>query len=806
MLLNYLKIAVRNLRRNRLYTGINIFGLAIGIAGCITIFLLVSYEYRFDNYRTDTDRVYRIYTQFTGAFEGINPGVPAPLGPYVRAQDQSGAIYANLVTESTKVAFPNVRKTFDVEQIVFVDEAYFQVFPDYDWLAGSPGSSLSEPQQVVLTLSQAQKYYGNLPVQDIVGRELIYFDTIQTVISGIVADPKQPTDLLFTDFISHPTMEVAGIRSGTLEDQWGSYSSSVQLWLKLGDDQNLTAVESLLEEARQHQLSLDEDADSPYNFQPVYQLQPFADMHFNKEVNTFDSGRQPADAQMLFTLLIVAGLLLVMAIVNFVNLETAQSTRRAREIGVRKVLGSNRGALVQQFLGEAFVVTCLAIILGLALSGLAFYLFREFIPEAVSLDFTDWRLWAFIFGLAIVVPLLSGLYPAWLLSSFRPISALQDQIGGRQRTAVVRRILIVGQFALAQLFLFGTLTYSKQLNYLLNKDLGITTDGVVNVNLPWPTDSLKLATLEREVDRLPGIASTSKTAGLPMRRGYNRSILEYYDGNDTLVVETNMQGGDTSFVSVYGMELLAGRNYRYLKSAPEVIVNESFMAEVGVTDPNNLINQKTERGTIVGVVANYHVQSLYNPYEPAMLFVPSNPNRLAIKLDPLSESANHLSSLAAIEKLTAELYPTDEVNYTYFDEHVAQMYRSNIRTSKLATTATILAIIIACIGLLGLISYSVVQRTKEIGIRKVLGASITSLVSLLAKDFVQLVLIAAFIALPLGYYLIDQVLQEFAFRVSVSWWIFAGTTLAALLLCLLTIALRSYGTARLNPSETLRRE
>ncbi len=802
----WLKIAIRTLRRNALYSGINILGLAIGIAGCITIFLIVSHEYRFDRYRTDRDRVYRIYSEFSGNFEGTNPGVPKPMGPYMRTLDLGATIVAPIRTEESEVRIVNSPKAFDVEQIVFADEAYFQLFPDYQWLSGTPGSSLANPQQVVLTESQAQKYFGTLPASDIVGRELVYFDSIEVTISGIVADPKQPTDLRFTDFISSSTLALTPFKYGNPEDEWGNYSSSNQLWIKLGENQTPASVEATLERVEAHEQALISDPYISSNFNAAYRLQSFADFHFNMELGTFNNGRRPVNRRVLLLLMLVAGSLLLMAIVNFVNLETAQSTRRAMEIGVRKVLGSGRGPLIRQFLGEAFVVTLLAVILGLALSLTSLYLFDEFIDEDVAMDLTDWRLILFLMGLLGLVPVLAGFYPAWNISQYRPIIALRNQIqSGRSRAALVRRMLIVGQFALAQLFLFITLTYSQQLQYMLNKDLGLATQGILMVSIPWGADSLKTQTLLREVRRLPGVKRASGTQDLPIRRGFNRSMPEFYTDSDTLTVETNMQRGDTAFVPTYGMQLLAGRNYRQVNNQREVVVNESFMRAVGIEHPQELINRSTSYGTIVGVVANFHVRSLENPYEPTMLLPPNLTNHIALKLAE-SPSVEHLQTLERVNKLAAGIMPNDVPNTRFFEDQIAGLYDSQTRTAKLASTATLLAVIIACIGLLGLISYSVVQRTKEIGIRKVLGATVSQIIGLLAKDFVRLVLVAALVALPLGYYIIEQLLQDYAFRISISWWFFVGTTSVALLLCLVTIGLRSYATARLNPAESLRRE
>jgi putative ABC transport system permease protein len=814
MFRNFLIIALRNLRRNKLHALINIVGLSIGISACLVLFLIVDFELGFDKFRQDRDRIYRVYSSFSGVFEGTNRGVATGVAPFL--QDNISGIEA--LTHFHTMSAPVETAVFGEghkdhgrqSELVIAGPEFFDVFPDYQWIAGTP-AALGEPHKVVLSEHKAQLYFGVDDPAEAMGREVFYRDSLALTVAGIIANPVDQTDLYFEDFIAYATIESSWLKDNYPLNDWNSTNSSSQLFLKLApgvSGDNISEQLTLADERYAKENAEDE-------WRAAYHLQPFADLHFNTELHIFDNGRAPAHLPTLYALILVAALLLLIAAINFVNLETAQAIRRSKEVGVRKVFGSSRRTLILQFLGETLLLTLIAVVLSVQLANFALYYFEDFIPDGVALQLLDIRVLLFLLAITLVAGLLAGAYPAFVLSSFRPVRVLKDQVvslrGDTGRTNL-RRGLIVFQFIIAQVLIFGALIVGQQINFMINKDMGFRQDAIINFYAPWRTEKEKREVLKQELTRIPGIELVSRHSSPPARRGYSTTVMKHRQGEEMINYNVHRKYGDTAFIHLYGIELLAGRNITPSDTVKELLINETFARRLGFVNPAEAIGEQIlvsdQPKPVVGVVKDFHIRSLHYPIEPtAIASALDDFYGFGLKLRTRGkELSNFEATVEKIEKVWKRLYPDNPFDYTFLDEDLAKFYEAEKRTAKLVRTATGVAILISCLGLLGLISYTTTQRTKEIGIRKVLGAGILNIVRLLTADFMRLILLASLVALPLAWYFTSRWLEDFAYRIRIEWWMFLLVCLAALAVTLLTVGYRAYRAATANPAESLKYE
>lgn len=815
MLRNYLTIALRNLRRNKLHALINITGLSIGISACLVLFLIVDFELGFDRFRTDRDRIYRVYTSFSGAFEGTNPGVAS--GMYNFLEDRATGLESQVVlyTYGAPVTIPmagSAPKELESQpDLVLTQPSYFEVFPDYEWISGSPGTALSAPNQVVLTDEKAKLYFNVDDPEKAMGQTLFYHDSLAMTVSGIIAAPPAQTDFQFQDFLSFATVRNSWLKDEINLDDWESTTSAYQVFVKLAPGITTEAFEKQLEVAEAIQAEADEDDSWVVNFH----LQPLSDLHFNSELSIFNSSRSPAHLPTLYGLIFIAILLLVIAGINFVNLETAQAVRRAREVGVRKVLGGTRRELMLQFIGETFILTLIAVVLSVQLAELGLTYFEEFIPDGVELTLLDPVTLGFLILLTVVVAVLAGAYPAFVLSNFQPIRVLKEQVvsmRGDTFSANLRRGLIVFQFVIAQALIFGAFIAGRQLYFMIDKDMGFKKDEIVYFYSPWRAQEDKREVLKEELKRLPEVTLVSRHESPPARRGYSTSIMGYRRNGEKQKFNVHRKFGDTAFIHLYELDLLAGRNLLPADSVTELVINETFARRMGFENPAEVLGAEIEYSgrpvPVVGVVEDFHIQSLHSPIEPTAIAMQSDYGRcFSLRLRTGGQRMSDFEAISdKIEALWKRLYPDHPFKLEFMDETVAGFYEAEQRTAKLVRTATGIAILISCLGLLGLVSYTATQRTREIGIRKVLGASVPQIITLLTRDFLWLVLIAGIIALPIAWYGMNRWLDNFAYRIDIQLWMFGVTILVALLVALLTVGWRALRAARANPADSLKYE
>lgn len=811
MLKNYLTIAYRNLRRNKLYAALNISGLAIGISACLVIYLIVSFELSFDTFHPDRNSIYRVYSQFSGTYAAFNPGVPAALPAHLRTQDTGIEASAAFHTLYAGVSLPGGEKKFEAQGDIIVTQAeYFDVFGSYTWLAGTPETSLKAPFQVVLTESKAKIYFGDMAREKILGQIIHYNDTLRVSVSGIVKDLPKPTDFIFNDFISFSTINRCWLKERINLNNWESTYSASQLFIKLAEGTEPHKIKSQLRTAEIIYTQKNKEAD----WRVTYHLQPLSDFHFNTDLKIYDRSRTAAHLPTLHMLVAVALLLLLIAAINFINLITAQAVKRAKEVGVRKVLGGTRPELIKQFLSETMLITTLSVGVSLLLAKLALSAFEEFIPKGVALHLSDSFTLAFLFLTIVVVSVLSGLYPAFVLSSFAPALALKNQafvLSGRTRSAYLRKGLIVFQFSFAQILIVGTIIMAQQIDFMLSKDMGFNQDAIITFNAPWHKPEKRFI-LKQELSKIPQISTLSMHNQPPASAGYSTSIFEFDNGKEILKHNVYRKSGDTTYIHLYNIGLLAGRNLQPSDTVREFLINETYARQLGFAQPaqavGKILNYEGRYLPIVGVVKDFHIQSLHKAIEPVAIATHTNSSfDFSLKLSIKGKQVKDFKTvISQIEERWNRLYAEEKFNYTFLDESIAKFYEAEQRSAKLVTTATGIAILISCLGLFGLAAYTAQTRTKEIGIRKVLGAPLSGIVTLLSKDFLRLVLLANVIAWPLAWWGANKWLDGFAYQIDIDPWIFISSGIVALAIALVTVSYQSIKSALMNPVKSLRNE
>lgn len=817
MIKNYFKIALRNFWNNKVLSLINILGLSIGISAALVIFLIVAYEFSFDRFQKDADRIYRVVldVKYNGT-EGHSAGVPSPLSSAI--QNEVSGIDATVPVmqfqgdATAKVSIPGNSENPVIykkqSDIVFTNQQYLQLL-SYQWVANSQQISLEDPFTVVLTESRAQLYFPGIAATNIIGKELTYND-INVTVSGIVKDLNEHTAFTALEFISFPTISKTNLQDQFMMDVWNDWMSYSQLYIKISKGNTAERVEMQLKDVLNKYDKESNNADRSM----VYHLQPLNDLHFNS--NYQGGGNRIVHKPTLYGLLSIAAFLLLLGCINFINLTTAQASQRAKEIGVRKTMGSSKKQLVLQFLSETFFITFIATIVSVALTPLLLKMFEDFIPSGLHFDLINQpSLILFLLLLTILISFLSGIYPAFILSNFKPVLVLKNQISTgsvQTRNAWIRKTLTVSQFVIAQFFVITTLMISKQINFSLQADMGFNKEAIINFNQPRDSITTRGKLLLNEIKSLPGVANASTGFLAPADKGMSFTNLSFIDGKEEVTPNVNVQirWGDPDYIDVYKIKILAGRNVEKSDTIKEFLINESYAHELGFQHPKEALNKflkwNGKNMPIVGIMKDFHFQSMRSSIGP-VVFGGSNGQTFHIQLKPNNvDGTLWRNTIADIQKIYKRMYPDEDFNYKFLDDTIANFYESEQHTANLLKWSTAFAIIISCLGLLGLVIYTTNLRGKEIGIRKVLGASVTQIVSILSKDFIQLVLIAFVIAAPIAWWVSYKWLEDFAYRTSLSWWIFLLSGFVMMFFALMTLSMQTIRAARANPVDSLRDE
>ncbi|TCK80561.1 ABC transporter permease [Albibacterium bauzanense] len=810
MLRNYIKTTLRHLWRQRLFTILNVLGLAIGISASWIIYRMVDYEFSFDKGQPDSEQIFQIVSRASssdgteGGFAGVSKGLLSPL-----LNDISGlkAVvpmyyrYSETVTinkdQEKPLSFDNPEKQ------VGTLSSYFEMIP-YKWLAGNSKTALDAPNKVVLTQKRAQRYFPDTPVQSALGKTIIYNDTLSVVVSGIVADLEYPSSFDAQEFFAISSQDL-------ISDDWDEKNSDNLLYIKLANGGTPNAV---LQQLNTINESYNKKNFEKYNYRTWYDALSLVDKHFAVE---YGSNTRTANKKVLYGLIGIAVFLIALACINYINLSTAQIPQRAKEIGIRKTLGSTPAMLINRFLGETLTITLLAILLSFLFSFFAFRLFSDFIPEGMQ-DFVNYK-GMIVFGVLLIsiVTILSGIYPAWLITRVQTVNVLKGQVektnGGIRFN--LRKCLIVFQFVVAQVFIISAVIIGQQLRYSLNKDFGFNHEAVLTIDVPFKihiNEEFKgrLSVLKQELEKHPEITAIA-LGELPMSDNMMATILTYQSDTGRIQQQVMFKNIDTDYIDLYNIPLLAGRNLQKSDTTREYIINEVALKAFGFPTPESAIgkqltNYNDKNLPITGVVRDFHEFSLKSGIEPAAFISEKNNFRtLNIKL-PSSQPDQWGKAIQVIETEWKKIYPGVPFEYKFYDETIASLYQQEQNTSKLVGAATGVTIFISCLGLFGLATLTAFQRTKEIGIRKVLGATVTGIVKILSKDFVKLVLIAIVIASPIAWWAMNQWLQDFAYRVQIQWWMFVMAGIIAVFIALLTVSSQALKAAIANPVDSLRDE
>lgn len=809
MVKNYLKIAWRNLKNKKLYSLINILGLAVGIFCCILIFLYVQDELSYDEFHKKSDRIYRVASdiEFGGKHFQLATG-PAPMAYTLKRE----------YPEIKEVARFRDRGSFLVEykdqvfkesDVVYADSTLFDVF-SFDFRSGDPETALTSPGSVVITKETAQKYFGE---RDPIGKTLRFDGSSDMEVTGVVEKLPHNSHFHFSIYVSMSTIEESR------EQNW--VSNNFNTYIVLGEGTNPQAFEQKLNKQilenyvmpqayRMLDVTKEEMAASGNKIE--YYLQPLTDIHLHSDLTAELSGN--GSIQYVYIFSAIAVFVLFIACINFMNLSTARSAGRASEVGIRKVLGSNRRSLIGQFLFESVLLSVLAFILAIAGAQIAIPYFNELSGKNFDAAvFSNPELLAFLIMAALVIGLLAGIYPAFFLSSFEPAKVLKGTAGPGGKSGKLRSGLVVVQFAISIILIIGTVVIYQQLQYVQQKNLGYQKSQVLILEDAFALGN-NLPVFKENIKRHPQVTNATVTSYLPVPS--SRSDTPFFTGsqmtNDNSV-SMQFWSVDYDYIPTLKMDLVEGRNFsrKMGTDSSAIIINQKAVALFGFEDPigkeiNTMNSFTRESGyttyRIVGVVENFHYESLRQNIGALAMRLGDSSGLIAVRFE--ASKASDIIQKAKIE--WENLAPNQPFNFTFMDARFDAVYRAEQRMGRVMGIFAVLAIFVACLGLFAMAAFTAEQRTKEIGIRKVLGATVSDIITLLSMDYIKFVLLGFAIALPIAWYVMLQWLQDFAYRIDINMWIFAGAGLVTLVIALLTVSWQSIRAALLNPVNSLRSE
>lgn len=805
MIKNYIKIAFRNIRKQSFYAVLNITGLAVGISCCILILTYVADELSYDSFQPEVEQTYRVAldrkfpdNQFVYARS------PMPLGVTLVRDLPVVTNFTRVFNNFGTLTFQLEDQYFDERNVLAVDSTFFDFF-HADFVGGDKQTALDQPNSLIITEAMAIKYFGG---QDALGKQLTVQNIGEMMVRGVVKNPPANSHMHYDFLFSLNTMP--GLYRN---DFWGSYQTYNYLRLESGTDPAMVEqriegiVQSYMEPQVQSFLGIDWQEYEAAGNDHRYFLQPMKDIHLH---SNFQWELEPnGNATIVYLFAAISGFILLLACINFINLTTARAANRAREVGMRKVLGAVRKQLVGQFLTEAVFVCLLASAVAVFLASMLMPLFNEM--SGKQIDIMSLMNWQSISGLVLFSVLLgvaSGLYPAFFLSAFKPISVLKGKVSGGAKSSFLRNGLVIFQFGVSIVLIIGTLVIYQQIQYLNDKPLGFDKDQLVVVEradlLGEQIETFKNILLEN-----PRIESVAGAATIPGRQVNGGTFMDVTGNASERYLMPSIRG-DYDLINTMGLNVVDGRAFdnAIVTDSTAIIVNESAVKTFGWNDPIGKQLQPINGPiyTVVGVVEDFHFESLHQNIGPLALFASdlgANPTGLMV----LKVSTSGLSNtLASIESSWDEFVQQRAVQLSFVDQEFGELYEAEERSGQLFSAFAVLAIIIACLGAVGLAAFLAAQRRKEIGVRKVLGATTFGLVGLLSKEFVKLILVANLLAWPLAYYLMQQWLNTFAYAVGLNLLVFVMALLGSVLIALLTVSFHSVKAAVTNPAEILHYE
>lgn len=796
MFRNYLKTAFRNLWRHKTFSFINIMGLTIGMTACFLIFLYVKFELSYEDFLPKSDRIVRVMADIKTPTEVIHSDRPSWAVP-PNVKDEFPEVEEFVRVQNNPMIVRNGDIKFKEDNTMIVDSTAFKVF-GWKLLKGDPNTALSAPFSIVLNETAAKKYFGS---ENPMGKTLLLGDEgLPNTITGVMQDLPENTEVSAPMVISMSSLTAK--LNPNLDKQWGNYGATAYLLLKPGV--SMSSLEKKLPEFLKRRNGKEMDQ---WKMWVTLYLRPVRDQYLYSHSND----EKQSNLTNVYIFSIVAIFILVIACINFVNLTTARSTERAKEVGIRKVAGADKFQLVRQFIGESLIISFIAFGLALLLTALFLPMFNNLAGKVISPGlFSHWQYIGYLLLAAIAIGLLAGIYPALVLARFRPIVVLKGRFATGTKGIILRKGLVIAQFTISIALIIATLVVYFQTEYMRNQDLGFKKDQMLVIRTEGTKEQ---KTFKESIRNTAGVKSVSLGSSVP-GDGWNGAYSEIENTNGEMqIANLNLMFIDFDYMDQLDIPMLAGRRFSrdfQTDTTKAMVMNEAAIKMFGYTDPKQALGKKFKQwgreGQIIGVMKNFNYNGLQEEIKPLTFRMAENGNGGYDHLIVNIAAGQIPSTIASLEKQWKQMVPNLPFSYTFIDDIFEEHYRSEQRFGKLFLNFAALAILISCLGLLGLTAYSTVQRTKEIGIRKVMGASVSNILHLLSKEFIWLAGISFLISAPLAWFFMHKWLQNFAYRISIGWYVFAIAGTAALLIGLFTISFQAVKAAIANPVKSLRTE
>jgi len=802
MFQNYIKIALRNLWRHRVFSGINLLGLAVGMSSFLLIFSYVSFERSYDNFHVRADRIYRIICDTKTQTEVLPTGMTSgPTGPAIKAnfpevEQEARICFMSFLTQ-------NGTKKFQENNILGADSTLFAIF-SFPFLKGDPTTALRDPFSAVLSESAAQKYFGS---SDPIGQALVLDGHYTIRVTGLMKNIPENSHFHGDILISMSTF--SGRLFGNWDHSWGSFNWFTFLLLKSGA--SAKQLETKLPPFVKEQAA---DVEKATGMSYTLHLQPLKNVYLGPTLNNYGQGEPIGSKTNTDIFSIVGVFILLIACINFVNLSTARASERAREVGIRKAIGAIRAQLTLQFLGESILLCIIAFGMAIGLCNILHPVFTGLLGKDIPLKAIGAGGYVgLLFVVSIAIGVLAGIYPALVMSGFNSIAVLKGRFVSTKNGMAMRQILVIFQFTISTALIIGTIVVFNQLKYMQDQDLGFKKNQMVSIDFHGDSAvQVNMEYIRQQLATVPGVKGLTFSNNVPGNSPDNWYLQIANPRGDKQGANLNFYVIDFNFFQQYAIKLAAGRGFSSAfstDSTQALILNEAAARSLGYADPIKAVGRKFNmwggpEGTIIGIAKDFHYRSLQEAIQPLAFRVLNRGNYSMISLNI---AGSHIpQTIAAIGERWKQLAPERPFQYAFVDEEFAKLYSSEVRFQRVFLYFGLLAIFISSLGLLGLAAYSTIQRTKEIGIRKVLGASVTTIVGLLSKEFLRLVFIALAIASPLAWYAMQKWLLDFAYRTSIAWWVFPLAAGTAVLITFLTVGFYSIKAAVADPVDSLRTE
>ena len=792
MLKNYFKIALRNLYRHKGFTVLNITGLAIGITAGFLVLLYVNFELSYDNMHSKGDSIYRVVADINTPSEKIEAPIAAwAVGPNIEKEFPEILKFTRVSGEDFTIVKDGNK--FLEENVIAADSSFFEIF-DFELVKGDKTQVLKRPNSLVISETMATKYFeGNDPV----GENLVLegFD-YPAIVTGVMKDIPENSHIqadIILSMITHTALP------STLDEEWGSYDASI--YVLVADGISSKSLEAKFPDFLEKRNG-DEMRESKM-FVTLF-LEPFKEVYLKSDRGSYVSG----SINNVYVFSIIGIFILLIASINFINLATARSVERAKEVGIRKVIGADKNQLAFQFMGESIILCTIAFFVAVGLTTLSLPYFNELAGKIVSEGvFADPINILYLFLLANAIGIIAGIYPALILSSFKPISVLKGSFSTGTKGVLLRKSLVVVQFTISISLIIGTIVIYNQMKFMQNQELGFDKEHTIVIPTEPGTTQRALKT---SISNIPGVKGTALGSSVPgTGNSAAYSEIENQQG-DLQIANLDLYFVNEDYIEQLGIEIIAGRGFSRdfaSDSSKAMIINEKAVSLLGYANAEDAIGadyrQWGSNGEIIGVVKDFNYESLQDAIGPlTMRLDPENTDMITIKI----QGNNTAETLASIETVWQTMMPGNPFEYHFLDELFNNQYQAEEQFKSLFMSFALLAIFISCLGLLGLAAYSTIQRKREIGIRKIVGASVSSIINLLSKEFIRLVVIAFIISAPIAWYLMHSWLENFAYKIDIKWWMFVVAGLGSMIIALVTVSFQAIKAATSNPVKSLRTE